>query len=461
MQYCTYIGLLFVSLLPLPGLAESAAAGPWRLASAAGLPDWLHVSGSHRTRYESLDDQFRAGRSGGDQMLALRTIVLTELRGEGLRAGVEIIDSRGFLDDAGSPVNTTMINPAELLQGYLAWDAKDLLAPGSTSTLRAGRLTLDVGSRRLVARSLYRNTINTFTGVEWQWRGDAGQHFQAFYTLPVNRKPDTAAALVDNDIEFDEEDEEVRFWGLYYRPSPLLENHHLEVYLLGLHEDDSPGRATRNRELYTPGLRFWKPPASGRVDYLLESVLQFGESRTTTGAVGDLDHFAHFHHVELGYTFVHRFAPRVVVRYDRASGDGDPTDGDNGRFDTLFGARRFEYGPTGIYGPFVRANLSSPGVRLDFRPARDVRIFTDYRAFWLASDRDAWVVAGLVDPGGRTGGFIAHQLEARVRWEVVPGSYRFEAGVAHLVSGSFMDEAPNSNGQGDSTYLYTNVLFRF
>lgn len=446
---------------PLAAAVGEAAPRPWRLAEAAALPDWLHVSGSHRTRYETLDGRYRAGRTGGDQMLALRTIVLTELRGERLRAGVELIDSRGFLDDAGTAVSTTQVNPVELLQGYLAWDARDLFEPGARSTLKAGRLTIDVGSRRLVARSLYRNTINTFTGIEWQWSAADGRHVQAFYTLPVNRKPNTAAALVDNDIEFDEEDAEVRFWGLLYRFGALPLGHRLELYLLGLDEDDSAGRPTRNRELYMPGLRFWKPPATGRFDYLVESVLQFGESRASNAATRDLDHFAHFQHAEIGYSFDAPFAPRLIFQYDYASGDDDPADGDVERFDTLYGARRFEFGPTGIYGPFIRRNLSTPGLRLKLKPARTVSAFVAWRGYWLASDRDAWVTAGVRDPTGATDSYMGHQVEARVRWEVVPGNYRFEAGVAHLVAGDFMEDAPNANGAGDVTYLYTSVLLRF
>ena len=79
--------------------SHAIADTPWRVDHALGLPDWLHISGTHRTRYETLDNQFRANGVGGDQMIALRTIVLTELRFDGLRLGVEMIDSRAMLDD--------------------------------------------------------------------------------------------------------------------------------------------------------------------------------------------------------------------------------------------------------------------------------------------------------------------------------------------------------------------------
>ena len=151
----------------------------------------------------------------------------------------------------------------------------------------------------------------------------------------------------------------------------------------------------------------------------------------------------------------------MIAQYDYASGDDDPADGNNERFDTLFGARRFDFGPTGIYGPFLRNNLSTPGIRLKLRPARDVGVLVAHRAYWLASDQDAWTTSGVRDVSGRSGSFIGHQIEARFRWEVVPGSYRFETGVAHLFAGGFMDDAPNANGEGDVTYVYSQVLFNF
>ena len=444
-------------------LLAAEQAQPWRVNTAARLPQWLSVSGSHRTRYESLDGQFCATRNGSDQIVALRTFLLSEFEFDALRIGLEVIDSRAELADRGTALSTMVVNPVELLQGYIAWDATGLLAAGDRSELRVGRLAIDVGSRRIVARSLFRNTINTFTGVEWRWQSANGRRFQAFYTLPVNRKPNTQSALLDNDIEFDEEDADVRFWGLYYAFAALPAGLRGEIFFFGLDEDDADGRATRNRELYTPGLRFYRPPAKGRLDYLLESVFQFGESRGSSAAtnVRDLDHFAHFQHVEVGYSFDTPWSPRLILQYDYASGDDDPTDGDNDRFDTLFGARRFDFGPTGIYGPFARSNLSTPGVRLKLRPSRDIKLFVAHRSYWLASDRDAWATGGVRDVTGRSGSFIGHQVEAQFRWEVLPGNYRFETGIAHLFGGEFRDDAPNSNREGDATYIYSQVLFNF
>src|SRR3546814_4960554 len=79
-----------------------------------------------------------------------------------------------------------------------------------------------------------------------------------------------------------------------------------------------------------------------------------------------LDVSAYFVHAEVGYQFKAPWSPRVSVEYDLAS--GDKRGRNYGRFDSLYGPRRSDFGPTGIYGPLGRNNISSPGVRLEVKP---------------------------------------------------------------------------------------------
>ncbi len=441
------------------------AAGdePWRLADAIEAPDWLLLSGSHRTRFETLDGQFRAGRNGGDQVLVFRTTLHGELQLDDLRLGVELADSRAKLADTGTPLSTGIVNTLELLQAYTSLSNDDLFTEGATSLLRFGRITMEVGSGGLVLRHRYRNTINAFTGLDWQWTGADGRHARAFVTLPVDRQPKRFDDLIDNERSFDRESTDVVFWGLFYQPPDLPWGDDGEAYLFGLHERDGARRATRNRQLLTPGIRFRRPASKGAFDYEIESVFQFGTSRSSTAATDttDLDHFAHFQHVEAGYSFEAPWSPRLVAQFDYASGDRDPNDGDNERFDSLFGARRFDFGPTGIYGSFARANLITPGLRLQVKPSPSVRVMLAHRAFWLASDRDAWTTSGVRDAAGATSSYLGQQLEARLRWALVPENLQFEVGAAHLFDGTFLKNAPNATRQGDATYLYTQLTFSF
>jgi hypothetical protein len=460
-----YCALLIATHLTTATLsaADKEGADAWRVSKAASLPTWLDISGTHRTRYEALDGQFRADGWGGDQMMAFRTTLRLELKLERFSLVGEMMDSRQELADTGSPIDNTMVNAADLLQGYVALRFNGPFGGDSRSEIRLGRQTMDIGGRRFVARSDFGNAPNAFTGVHYEWQRKNGPAVSAFYVLPTTRLPSDAPSLIDNNIEFDDESFDLQFWGLHAQWPKLLWGATGEVYVFGLHEDDAAQSPTRNRQLYTPGLRLARKPAKGKWDFDFEGVAQFGKQRATTAAsdTRNLEHFAWFGHAEAGYTFDAAWSPRVSVLYDYASGDDDPTDGNSNRFDTLYGARRFEHGPTGIYGAFARANIQSPGLRLVAKPAAPLELMTTYRPYWLASDTDAWTTSGLRDSSGNSGSFIGHQIEARVRWDVLPGNLRIEAGGAYLFAGDFIKNAPNATHRGDTAYGYVSVAITF
>lgn len=443
--------------------AVTSDKGPWRLSEALDFPDWLRVTGSFRARYETLDHQFRAGGDGGDQMLATRATIRADWMGPRIALTGEVLDARQALADAGTPINTGHVNTTELLQGHIAYRSGTTDTDGGGLEVQFGRFTMDVGSRRLVARNRFRNTMNAFTGLNGRYRSGDGHTLSAFYTLPINRRPADRESLLDNDARFDKEAFDLQFWGVHGRIDDLVFGGVGEAYLFGLHEHDAANRATRNRSLYTPGLRVSRPAARGRIDFDLETAFQFGESRATTAAADttDLDHRAHFHHGSIGYTLDAPWSPRVLLQYDFASGDRDPGDGSMNRFDTLYGARRFDHGPTGIFGAFARANISSPGYRFLLQPSATMSLMAGHRLYWLASDTDAWTTSGRGDPGGGSGRFVGHQFEARWRWSVLPGNVRIEVGGAHLVAGEFIGRTSPGGESRDSTFAYCQWTVQF
>jgi hypothetical protein len=205
---------------PISAPAAEESASPWRLGRAEGRPSWLAGGGKHRIRYETLDGQFRARRTGGDQALALRTSLAVELRTNPVQLLSEMLDARQCLSDSGSPLDTTMVNALEVLQAHLRWKADDLI-PGGTNTLRIGRETLDLGSRRLAARNAFRNTINSFTGADWLWAANGGGSVRAFWYLPGQRLPADFDSLLDNKIVADTQGFGQQFWGVYGNPANL------------------------------------------------------------------------------------------------------------------------------------------------------------------------------------------------------------------------------------------------
>jgi hypothetical protein len=437
--------------------AAGALAAPAH-AAAQDDPGGLDVTAMQRTRYESLRNQSRAGAPGDDRALSLRTTILAELRHGPLVAGVEIADSRLYLADDDTPLNTTFVNPIDLLQGFVGVEASDLLGGGSTTRVRVGRFTMNLGSRRFVARNIFRNTISSFTGIDVLRTGEDDREAHLFVTIPVDRRPSTREELAANVVRPDRESTGTLFWGVFLSPW-TCGSLRTDVYVLGLHEGDSGSRVTANRRLVTSGLRLVREPAPGTTDFEIETAVQTGVSRASTSPTDteDLDHLAYFLHASIGRSVDTGWQPRVVLQYDRASGDRDPADGRNGSFDTLFGARRFEFGPTGIYGALARSNISSIGLRLTVRPTSSLDGLIAYRAAWLARRRDAWTTGGIRDVTGSSGSFVGQQVEAALRWRPL-GRLAVETGLARMWLGPY---PPRASGFGsameDPSYLYAQI----
>ena len=230
-----------------------------------------------------------------------------------------------------------------------------------------------------------------------------------------------------------------------------------ELYLYYLNEEDSEDTLTKNRKLFSSGFRWFKKAQPKQFDFEIEAVVQRGSSYATTSTTdkNHLDHFAYFGHLALGYSFDFPWQPQLILQYDYASGDRNPRDDNNNRFETLYGARRFEYGPTGIWGSFARGNINTPGIRLKIKPSQNLSGFIAHRAHWLVESKDSWIGGGLRDKTGQSGSFIGQQTEVRLRWKVMPKLMTLEAGWAHLFKGDFAKNATNSSdNKNDSEYFY-------
>lgn len=440
----------------VPQDPPKAGYEPFRLDDSLGTPSWLRISGSTRIRYEGISGQFRAaGRLDfSDHLVFQRTTLRVDADFEPLRVTIEGIDSRAYGADNGSQLGTSAVNAADFLQAFAEVDLGQVA--GGTHRLRVGRETMDLGSRRLVARNRFRNTINSFTGLDWQWQDkDSSASTRAFFLLPVQRQPGELDRQIEADTELDYADSDRRFMGIFHE-RPLPHRTKLELYLFVLLEE---GADTTRRQLFTPGFRVVRPRKVGEIDWQAEVVYQVGESRLAAGGP-DLDHFASFQHLSIGYTYACPWSPNFRFAFDMASGDDDPADAENNRFDTLFGARRFEFGPTGIYGLIARSNIVSPEFRVSVKPRENVSSFFAWRGVWLESETDTLTTAGVRDATGNSGGHVGQQLEWRVRWDVLPSSLRLEGGLAHVFHGDFQSNAPNGQNT-DTTYGYLQAAWTF
>jgi len=454
-----------VALVAAPALAQGdseTAAAPWTLQEALRLPESIRVEGSIRPRYEALGNPFVAGRTEDDEFLGLQTEVHAEFDiAPALTLGGELLDSRFVAgnETGGAASEIDTLGPAQL---YLSWRPDDFLAQGGRLDLTAGRFTMDVGSRRLVARANFRSILSSFDGVRALWTSANKVNVTLAYTAPVSRAPSDAASAIDNEVALNPRLDRTRF-AVAHLDAPLPLGMNGEIYLLDLDEEDGPEAETRNRDLSTLGVRLHKPPRPGRFDFEIEYARQSGSMHATTSPpdTTPLDHTAEMAHAEFGFSLDAPWWPRLALQYDFASGDRSAADDASQRFDPLFGDRAFEFGPTSIYGFIARTNLSSPGIRLELEPDGHSDSYIMIRDVRLDSATDSLANSGVRDAAGLSGDHAGLQIEGRYRRWLVRDSLRLSVGAATVLTGDILEDAPNGTRQGDPVYGYTELAWTF
>jgi hypothetical protein len=455
------------------GMTAALANG----ADAAALDDgdgadaWsLQLDGEQRTRYQSLNHDYRAGKSAfSDDVLTERTLLGLRLHRN--TAALGSLTFFGQLQDARAqslsgrigqvPLSSSLINPIDLLQAYLRWRQPHGSRPSARYAVQFGRFRMALGSRRLISGTPFRNTFNAYTGLRVDRFGRGGSKATAFATVPVQRRPTTRSGLEDNEAIPDLELWHTLFAGAIARTAPLALDFKLEGYAYVLDEHDSPRAQTRNRRLLTPGLRLFRPSRPGHWRSEVEVIGQIGSDRASTAPsdTRDLRHRAYALHASIGYRFRAPLTPQLDLDYDLASGDRNPADGRDERFDSLFIGRRYDLGPTDLWGAVTRANLRSPGLRLTLHlPHGD--LFVIYRRLWLDQSRDAWTPAKVRDPTGASGRDLGQQIDSRLRYTLIPRRLKFEAGYTVLLRGRFARQAPGGAAT-DSSHVYVEFTLSF
>ncbi len=452
------VALMGIAVPAGPALAQTTS--PWSISKALDAPTALKLSGSVRARFEAIDGQTRPGFEAESELINLRTTVFAEYDFGSLRLGGELYDSRVYGGEDRTPVTTNEVNTAEVVQAYVALDLAEPFGPGTSAMAQAGRFTLNLGSRRLVAADDYRNTTNGYTGLRLDMARMSGTKATLIFTLPQTRLPDDLASLLDNRRRTDRENGDTRLWGGIVSRPETLGPAALEAAYYRLDERDGAGRPTRDRALDTWSVRAIRDPKAGAVDYEIELVRQTGTVRSGF-AVADpeLDVSAGFLHADLGYTFDTEWAMRVSAEIDYAS--GDDSSASFGRFDTLFGMRRADLAPAGLYNAIGRTNIVTPGLRVEAVPSRRLDVFGVYRLMWLASRTDSFSSTGVRDATGRSGRFGGQQLEGRLRYWLIPSALRFEGNAVWLIKGRFLEFAPTGGTVQDSRYVSINLTASF
>lgn len=441
-------------------IAAGALVAVSSAAHAEEVKDGLSVSGSMRLRYEAIDGQARVGFNKSDDLVNLRANVLARYRRSDIEVAVELYDSRVWGDRTGTPVSTNEVNAFEPVQAYVAGTFNDPLGDGSKLTVTAGRMMLNLGSRRLVAADDYRNTTNGYTGLKVDLAAKGGWKGTFIYALPQVRLPDALDDVRSAKVKLDRESFDLVLWGGQMSRVTTIGPATLELAYFHLGERDAPGRPTRDRSLDTFGGRVILEPKPARFDYEVEGFYQTGSMSASAAMSAQRQSVAaNFIHADVGYTFAGAWTPRLSVEYDRAS--GDKPGGKFGRFDTLFGMRRADLAPAGLYNALARTNIETVGIRFEAKPSKRLDWFAAYRPMWLASRQDSFSSTGVRDAAGRSGDFAGHQLEGRIRYWLVPKRLQFEFDGLVLSKGRFLQDAPNATPSKWTRYVSFNLTATF
>jgi Alginate export len=419
--------------------------------------EWLDVGLEHRTRYEYRENDYRPTPTGTnssttfrpdpDNLFLLRTRAYLGVHDilDPLRFAVEFQDSRSY--NGLYERNVSDVNEFELIQGYAELYFKDLLGHNRPLSIRAGRQHLELLDRRLIGNNQFRNTTNNFEGFRVRFgKKQNDWDLDTFALQPIERLK----------YNFDRADEDTWIYGGVLSLKHWSDFITIQPYFIGRKQNgDLTNKVSANRkpdiDIYAPGLRVYGLFGDSGFDFDADINKQFGRTGKLSGTKQTMQqHDALAYSLELGYTFDHDWKPRASLYYGYGTGDKNSSDNTNQRFDSFYGFNQ----PWSRNDYFSWDNIITPKARIEFTPYKDVRVDAGYNAFLLQSETDAWNRANLRDKTGKSGSFLGHEFDVRMRHKLNPYvdwslSYaRFEPGgftrsFNSDVNGPFTNQASN------------------
>ena len=333
---------------------------------------WLEIGLEHRTRYEMRHNDIRHVEGGFDNPFFLRNRAYLGIKEilDPFRFAVEFQDSRVYNHKFASTDQEN--NPYDLIQGYGELYFKRALGEDGRKQnrplrFRVGRMAYETLDRRFIARNEWRNTTNSFEG----FRLNLGQEtndweIDMFGMQPVKRLQ----------TRFDEANDRLWFFGTIGHWRKWSDIGTLQPYYMGQKQTADPNALTAtgqlNREIHMSGLRGYGGIANTGLDYDLNFSYQFGTNGTQR-------HDAYGFTTELGQSFKHAWKPRLSAFYGYASGDRDPNDNVNNRFDRFFGFAR----PWSADHYVIYENIKAPKIKLDFQPTQKLGFEGGYSFFFI------------------------------------------------------------------------------
>jgi len=398
---------------------------------------WLDIGLDYRFRYEYRDDDIRRAQAVQDEPMLHRTRAYLGIHEalDPFRFAIELQDGRRH--NSNYELDTRDVNEFEIIRAYgeLYFESAfghDGLGHPRPLSMRYGIHNFEFLDRRLLSNNQWRNTANTFQG----FHGTLGQMANDWQIDLLAVQP-----LSRSKYEWDRPTEQLWMYGVighWRRWSDIIT---LEPFYLALNQ--SAHGAVAERLVHSPGLRGYGVIGSTGFDYDFDLIYQFGRN-------GASDVQAYGGNIEVGYSFDHEWKPRFSLFYGYASGDQNPNDNQDNRFERFFGFGR----PWSANDYIVYENISAPKLRLELTPTKKLRMDLGYSWYWLASDQDRLSSANNArDRTGRSGGFIGHEFDIRARYQI---NSKVEAiiGYAHFTPGNF---TANTVRNQDTDFAYLEI----
>ncbi|SFP86979.1 Alginate export [Nitrosomonas cryotolerans] len=403
---------------------------------------WLDVGLDYRMRYEYRNNDLRRPALTTDNPFLLRTRMYLGIKEilDPFRLVAEFEDARRY--NGKFSLDNRDANEFELIQTFGELYFKDALGHDDLGNhhplrIRAGRMAWEVLDRRLLGNNQWRNTTNSFEG----FRLNLGQEnndweIDLWGVQPVTR-------LIK---QFDERNKDQWFYGGIINWRKWSNIITLQPYYMGLIQDGNADQI--ERKVHSPAMRGYGKLPNTEVDFDFGIIYQFGHE-------GLQKKSAWAYLAEIGYTLKHEWKPRISVFYGYASGDRNPDDNVNNRFERFFGFAR----PWSADDYMIFENIQAPKVKLEFEPFKDLSIDGGYGWFWLASDSDRFnnLLGGASanrDKSGSSGNFLGHAFDIRARYKL----HRVETslGYSHFSNGEFVRTRQQAAlGQNtDSTHFF-------
>jgi hypothetical protein len=412
------------------------------------------------------------------------------------RFAVEIADSRRYGGTDFRPVpKGDEVNALEPIRLYGELYFKDLLGHDNHGnarpfSIRYGIHNFEFLDRRIIANNQWRNTANTFQGLHGAIGQDSNAWAVDFLAIQPLKRLEYERDKVVDPVWVYGVIGHWRKWSDFITVEPYYFQRRNPRYV------DSNNKFVTNRVVHMPGVRTYGQLPETGFDFDASVLPQFG----TKGAINKVPDLvgtvdagknsatraaenirALGYTAEIGYTWKDNlWKPRLAAFYGFASGDtlANPqtagtkpaasTDLTDNRFERFYGFQR----PWSAQDYIVFENISSPKVRLEFRPHKDLRVDLGFSWFWLASSTDRYYRANAAAGTKRDyketyGSHIGNEADIRARYALSKNT-EIAVGYSYFKAGKFTENniwsTPDAatpggakHGKGDSNFAYIEI----